>query len=67
MHYQHVLGFEGFLFPGALEPPAHKLLLLSMNMVIIDMLGVRKEKQTKWKCIIHFQRQQKEVEYTLQF
>lgn len=45
MHYQHILGFEGFLFPGAVKPPAHKLLFLSMNMVIIDMLGLGKREK----------------------
>lgn len=39
VHHQHILGFEGFLFSGAVEPPAHKLLLLSMDVVIIYMLG----------------------------
>lgn len=53
MHHQHVLSFEGFLLPGAIEPSAHKLLLLTVDMVVIDMLEWEKERE-RWKCVIHF-------------
>ena len=45
--HQHVLGFEGFLLSRTIEPPAHKLLLLSMDVVIIYMLGLGKKKIEK--------------------
>ena len=47
VHHQHVLGFEGFLLSRTVEPPAHKLLLLSMDVVIIYMLGLGKKKIEK--------------------
>ena len=36
--HQHVLGLEGLLLPGALVPPAHKLLLLPVDVVVVDVL-----------------------------
>ena len=45
VYHQHILGFEGVLFSGAVEPPAHKLLLLSMDVVIIYMLGFGEKKK----------------------
>lgn len=38
MYHQHVLGLEGLLLSGALLPTTHKLLLLPMDVVIIDVL-----------------------------
>lgn len=35
---QHVLSFEGPLFPRAVTPVAHKLLLLPMDVLVIDVL-----------------------------
>lgn len=42
---QHVLGLEGLLLPGAGLPAAHKLLLLPMDVLIVDMLEGRKTRQ----------------------
>lgn len=60
MHYQHVLGFERFLLSWTIKPAAHELLLFSMNVVIIDMLGLRK-REIKLKCVSHISEKQKEV------
>lgn len=38
VNHQHVLSFEGFLFPRTLLPAAHELLLLPVDVVIIDVL-----------------------------
>ena len=45
VHHQHVLGFEGLLLSRAIQPSAHEFLLLTMNMVIIYMLGVGKKRK----------------------
>lgn len=39
VNHQHVLSFEGLLLPRTLVPAAHELLLLSMDVVVIDVLG----------------------------
>lgn len=36
--HQHVLRLEGLLLSRAILPPAHKLLLLPMDVVIVDVL-----------------------------
>lgn len=36
--HQHVLGLEGLLLSGAILPSAHKLLLLSVDVVVVDVL-----------------------------
>ena len=36
--HQHVLSLEWLLLPGALSPAAHKLLLLSVDVVVVDVL-----------------------------
>ena len=36
--HQHVLGLEGLLLPGTLVPAAHKLLLLPVDVVVVDVL-----------------------------
>lgn len=38
VNHQHVLSFEGLLLPRTVLPAAHKLLLLSVDVVIIDVL-----------------------------
>lgn len=38
MNHQHVLGFERPLFSRALLPVAHKLLLLPMDVLIVNVL-----------------------------
>lgn len=38
MDHQHVLCLEGLLLSRAFLPPAHKLLLLSVDVVIVDVL-----------------------------
>lgn len=38
MNHQHVLGFERPLFSRALLPVTHKLLLFSMDVLIVDVL-----------------------------
>lgn len=38
VNHQHVLSFEGLLFPRTLVPAAHELLLLPVDVVIIDVL-----------------------------
>lgn len=38
MNHQHVLGFEGPLLSRALLPVTHKLLLFSVNVLIVDVL-----------------------------
>lgn len=38
VNHQHVLSFEGLLLPRTVVPAAHKLLLLSVDVVIIDVL-----------------------------
>lgn len=38
VNHQHVLGFEGLLLPRTVVPAAHKLLLFSVDVVIIDVL-----------------------------
>lgn len=43
--YQHVLCLEGLLFSGAFLPTAHKLLLLSVDVVVVDVL--RGDKDTE--------------------
>lgn len=45
VHHQHVLGFEGLLLSRAIQPPAHEFLLLAVNMVVVYMLGVGKERK----------------------
>lgn len=60
VHNQHVLGFEGFLLSWTIKPTTHKLLLFAMNVVIIDMLRLRK-RERKSRRISHFSTQQKEV------
>lgn len=37
--HQHVLCLKGFLFSRAFLPPTHKLLLLPVDVVIINVLG----------------------------
>lgn len=38
VHHQHVLRLEGLLLPRAGLPAAHKLLLLPVDVLIVDML-----------------------------
>lgn len=38
VYHQHVLSFEGLLLPRTVVPAAHELLLLSVDVVIIDVL-----------------------------
>lgn len=38
VNHQHVLSFEGLLLPRTVVPAAHELLLLSVDVVIIDVL-----------------------------
>lgn len=42
--HQHVLGLEGLLLSGAFLPPAHKLFLFPMNVVIVDVLEKKDER-----------------------
>jgi len=42
VNHKHVLGLKRLLFSRALLPSAHKLFLLSMDVVIVDMLQVEK-------------------------
>lgn len=45
--HQHVLGLEGLLFSRAILPSTHKLFLLPMDVVIVDVLqNDRTEKKT---------------------
>ena len=39
--HQHVLGLEGLLLPRTLVPATHKLLLLSVDVVIVNMLQTK--------------------------
>lgn len=48
--HQHVLCLEGFLLSRAFLPPTHKLLLLPMDVVIVDVL----EKRIKELKASHF-------------
>lgn len=48
VNHQHVLSFEGLLLPRTVLPAAHKLLLLSVDVVIIDVL---------WDTHTHMQRE----------
>lgn len=36
--HQHILGLEGLLLAGTLLPAAHKLLLLAVDVVVVDVL-----------------------------
>lgn len=36
--HQHVLSLEGLLFARALLPATHKLLLLAVDVVVVDVL-----------------------------
>ena len=45
--HQHVLGFERSLLSRALLPVTHKLLFLSMDVLIVDMLNSTQIKQNK--------------------
>lgn len=38
MNHQHVLGFKWPLFPRAFLPVTHKLLLLSVDVLVVDVL-----------------------------
>lgn len=38
VNHQHVLSFEGLLLPRTVLPAAHELLLLSVDVVVIDVL-----------------------------
>ena len=38
MYDQHILGLKWLLFPTTLAPPTHKCLLVSLDMVLVDML-----------------------------
>lgn len=42
--HQHVLRLEGLLLSRAVLPPAHKLLLLPMDVVIVDVLRKKTNK-----------------------
>jgi len=39
--HQHVLGLEGLLLPGTIVPATHKLLLLPVDVVVVDVLHRR--------------------------
>lgn len=39
VHYQHVLSLERLLLPGAVLPAANELLLLSVDVIVIDVLA----------------------------
>lgn len=36
---QHVLSLEGSLLPGAAPPPTNKLLLVTVNVIVVDVLA----------------------------
>lgn len=40
--HEHVLGLEWLLFPRAVLPAAHKLLLLPVDVVVVDVLRKRR-------------------------
>lgn len=46
VNHQHVLSLEGLLLPRALAPAAHKLLLLSVDVVVIDVLQTQTHTHT---------------------
>lgn len=48
--HQHVLCLKGLLLSRAFLPPAHKLLLLPMDVVIVDVL----EKKMKEFKLVQF-------------
>lgn len=43
VNHQHVLSLEGPLLPGTRSPVTHKLLLLPMDVLIVDVLGGQRE------------------------
>lgn len=49
--HQHVLRLKGFLFSRAFLPPTHKLLLLPVDVVIVDVLENKMNKIHFWNHI----------------
>lgn len=49
--HQHVLSLEGLLLPGTLIPATHKLLLLTVDVVVVYVLR-RKRTQIQFKTNI---------------
>lgn len=47
MNHQHILGFERPLFSRALLPVTHKLLLFSVDVLIVDVLFITNEKRDR--------------------
>ena len=45
--HQHVLCLEGLLLSRAFFPPTHKLLLLSVDVVIVDVLEKKRRQELK--------------------
>lgn len=46
MNHQHILGFERPLFPRAFLPVTHKLLLLSVDVLVVNVLRGNTEQTT---------------------
>lgn len=52
--HQHVLGLEGLLFSRAILPSTHKLFLLPVDVVIVDVLqNDRTEKNNPYILHVH--------------
>ena len=47
VNHQHVLSLEWLLLPRAVVPAAHKLLLLPVDVVVIDVLQTQTHTHTK--------------------
>jgi len=52
--HQHVLSLEGLLLPGTLVPAAHKLLLLPVDVVVVDVLHRRGEEHGTTRYFLFF-------------
>lgn len=49
--HQHVLGLEGLLLSGTILPSAHKLLLLSVDVVVVDVLERQEATQSLTRAL----------------